>query len=113
MTKSIEFDYNNQHYTLKYSKRTVKMLEAAGFDIDKAESTPLTSAETLFAGAFLACHEKEIRRNPELPGTIWKLIPDKTDFFRKLIDLYNEPLTMMFEEPEETDEKKLTWTANF
>ena len=110
--KSITLTYNNQEYTLKFSRRTVKILESSGFDIDTAEKTPVTSAETLFAGAFLVAHERDIRKDKDLPAKIWAGIADKQAFFSKLIEMYNEPLQVMFAEPEE-DEKNVEWTAGF
>ena len=112
--KQITLTYNGQDYVLKFSRRTVKILEASGFDIDNAEKTPLTSAETLFAGAFLAAHEHDVRKDKDLPSKIWAGISDKQTFFSKLIEMYNEPLSTMFAEPEETDGKNaVNWTADF
>lgn len=109
MAKRIELTYNGNKFTLEYTRDTVRQMERAGFNIDSAMDTPLTSVETLFTGAFLANHGKAVKdRIPEkiLKGGIPK------DMFGKLIEMYNEPISEMFDEGED-NEGNLEWETNF
>lgn len=111
MSKSIEFDYKGEHYTLMYTKATVKRMEAAGFNLNEAEGIPVTAAEALWAGSFLARHERDIRKNKTLPEETWNLMPEKRELFHKLTELYNDPIDSMFADPDD-ESKKIEWTAN-
>ena len=58
----INFEYNGKKYCLEYTRETVKMMEAAGFNPGEAGSKPLIETEQLWAGAFLANHRKVSNR---------------------------------------------------
>ena len=45
-----------REYTLEYSRKTVTKAEAAGLDINKLDSAPMTMVPILFWGAFLMHH---------------------------------------------------------
>lgn len=108
MAKKIELTYKGEKYTLEFTRESVRQMERAGFNINSAIETPVTSTETLFTGAFLANHGRAIKdRIPEkiLSGGI----PE--GMFGKLIEMYNEPISEMFDN--EDGEGNLEWGANF
>jgi len=45
-----------REYTLEYNRRTVAKAEAAGLDVNKMDSAPMTMLPLLFWGAFLMHH---------------------------------------------------------
>ena len=45
-----------REYTLEYSRKTVAKTEAAGLDVNKMDSAPMTMLPLLFWGAFLMHH---------------------------------------------------------
>ena len=46
----------SREYTLEYNRKTVAKTEAAGLDINKMDSAPMTMLPLLFWGAFLMHH---------------------------------------------------------
>lgn len=105
MSKTMTITYNGVKYVLEFTKETVRRMERMGFDIEKASSTPLTSIETLFTGAFLANEQKAIKEGiPEkiLDGGI----PD--GILDKLIEMYRDPANGLF-----NNEGNLEWETNF
>lgn len=109
MAKTISINYGGERYDLTFTRESVRQMERAGFNIEKAMDTPMTSTETLFTGAFLANHGRAIKnRIPE--KILANGIP--RGMFDKLIEMYNEPLSEMFED-DEGDEKNLEWEANW
>lgn len=109
MAKQMTIDFGGEKYTLEFTRDSVRQMESAGFNIDKAMATPLLSTETLFTGAFLANHGRAIKdRIPE------KIIKNKLPkgILTKLIEMYNDPLTEMFTDDED-GEGNLKWETNF
>lgn len=109
MAKRIELTYGGEKYTLEFTRDTVRQMERAGFDIESAMNMPVTSVETLFTGAFLANHGRAVK--DRIPEKILKHGIPK-DMFGKLIEMYNEPISEMFEETDE-NEGNLEWEASF
>ena len=109
MAKTITITFEDRKYTLGFTRDTVRQMESAGFNINNALDTPLTSIETLFTGAFLA-HEGRAVKN-RIPEKIIKNGLPK-EMFGKLIEMYNEPLEAMFEQGDD-GEGNLEWEAQF
>lgn len=110
MAKRIEIAYNGDKYTLEFTRDTVRQMERAGFNVDEALATPMSSFDTLFTGAFLANHGRAVK--DRIPEKILKGKKFSKDMFGKLIEMYNEPIAEMFDDAEET-EGNLEWEANF
>ena len=109
MAKQMTIKFGGDTYTLEFTRDSVRQMESAGFNIDKAMETPVLSTETLFTGAFLANHGKAIKdRIPE--KIIQKKLPK--GILGKLIEMYNYPLTEMFTDDED-GEGNLEWETNF
>lgn len=102
---AITFTYNDEDYILEFSRKTVSVLERNGFVIDDVPNKPVTLLPRLFAGAFLMHHP---RIKEATINEIFKNIDNKQELIDALIELYNEPLNTMFDEPDDS-EKKVTW----
>lgn len=109
MAKTINIKYGNENYTLEFTRASVRQMESAGFNINKALDTPLTSIETLFVGAFLANHGRAVKNR--IPEKIIEKNGLPSGMFEKLVEMYNEPISAMFE-PED-NEGNLEWESNF
>ena len=102
---AIKFTYEDEEFTLEFSRRTIRSMESAGFTLDKVAEYPATYIPVLFKGAFLMHHQ---RTKEEKINAIFKAIDDKDGLMSALIDMYREPLNEMFEEPED-ESKKVIW----
>ena len=107
-TSKIEFDFEDEHYILEFSRRTVSMLEQNGFVLNQAANKPATLLPQLFAGAFAMHHP---RMKEEKINAIYKALTDKDELFTALVECYNAPLDAMLEEPTE-ESKKVKWKKN-
>lgn len=101
---TVKDKYENE-YTLEFSANTVQMLEDKGFRQEDIDSKPLSTIKTLFTGAFLKNHAKDIK--PETIDEIFREIKDKDALLGKLIEMYNEPLEEMLVEG------NAEWKANW
>lgn len=109
MSKQITFPYNGKDYTLEFTRRSIRQMENAGFVGQEMAERPMTMLPALFAGAFRA-HHKDVKQ--ELIDEIYSHMTDKEKLIELLVDMYNEPLEALMDEPK-NDEKKVTWTANW
>lgn len=109
MSKTITIPYNGTEYTLEFNRESVKLLERAGFDINLIRPQPMTMLPMLFEGAFHMHHrrvEKDVIRK------MFDKIKGKDELMNVLLELYNEPVKALFDEPED-DEGNVTWGKNF
>lgn len=109
MAKQITFTYNDIDYTLEFTRATVKKMEREGFVTDDVSKYPMTMMPKFFAGAFLA-HHRWTRQ--AVIDEIFNNFPDKEQLFEKLVEMYNEPLNTLVEDPED-EGKKVNWTASW
>ena len=105
----INFDYNGKHYCLEYTRETVKMMEAAGYNPGEAGSKPLIETEQLWAGAFLANHRK-------VSNTIVKALFDKMKDKEKLLETLRNMIaetyySLLGSDDDEDNEGNVEWTA--
>lgn len=109
MAKTIEFDYEGEHYILEFTRRTVRDMENEGFSLSAMRNRPMTMYPMLFAGAF-KCHHK--RTPKDTIDRIYKQLKDKEELAEALATMYNGALDTLFDEPEE-NEKNVEWKSNF
>lgn len=102
----LKITYEETTYRLGFSRNTIRRMEKAGFDFTKAESSPVSTTEDLFTGAFLL-HHQNIK--PEKIREIYKHIPNKQELFMRLAEMYQESISTLMSEPEEDDAKKAMW----
>ena len=109
MSKTITLTFESKDYVLEFTKDTIRRMEAAGFAIRDAQTKPMTTLPTLFSGAFLA-NNRWVKQ--EVIDKIYANLKDKESLMFKLIEMYNEQVESLFDEPEES-EKNATWEASF
>ena len=109
MAKTITFPYNGVEYTLEFNRDSVKMLERAGFSTEAISTKPMTMLPMLFEGAF---HMHHRRADKDVIRKIYEKIKGKDELMVALLEMYNEPLSTLFDEPEE-GEGNVTWGKNF
>ena len=109
MAKSIKLTYKGAEYVLEFTRKTVEAMEESGFRIRELRDKPVTTLPTLFKGAFLA-HCSYLK--DDVLNDIYETLGNKKDFMEKLIDMYNEPVETLFDEPQPS-EKNAQWEANW
>lgn len=98
-------------YTLEFTRKTVELMEKSGFVAADMERKPMTLLPALFAGAFLA-HHRFVKR--DVIDAIYAKLNHKDELIGALVDMYNEPLMALLDEPEqENDEGNLSWKAGW
>ena len=109
MSKVITFPYNGKDYTLEYTRRTVKDMEAKGFVASDVADKPLTILPKLFAGAFLAHHPTV--KTSEI-DKMYALFPRKKELISRLAEMYADPIQTLTSEPDE-EMGNIEWSANW
>ena len=110
MSKSISIDFEGTTYTLCYTKRVCKGMEAAGFVAEDIDRKPHTMIPLLVRGAFKANNPFV---NDKLCDRIYDSIPDKPGFIEALGELYNEPLMELIAEPEGDAKNAAQWRKSW
>lgn len=106
MGKQINFTYKGQDYTLEFNKRVVKAMENSGFVVQDFDKRTMNTMEELFKGAFKMHHRK---LKEDYIEEILSHFPDRDALWERLIEMYVEPQTELFEEPDEDDENLIEW----
>lgn len=109
MAKTIQFTYEGTDYTLEFTRRTVGEMERDGFRISEIGDKPMTLLPQFFAGSFRA-HHRNVKQSTI--DSIYGRLPDKAMLLEKLVEMYNEPLATLTDEPED-ESKKVEWRADF
>lgn len=98
-------------YTLEFTRKTIELMEKTGFVAADMERKPITLLPALFAGAFLA-HHRFVKR--DVIDAIYAKLNHKDELIGALVEMYNEPLMALLDEPEqENDEGNLSWKAGW
>lgn len=108
MAKTITITYEEQKFTLEYTRKTIATMERRGFNINKVSEAPMSMLPALFEGAFLAHHS---RLNKDYIEKIFNSVPKKEELIGVLADMYSDPLVAMFDEPEDA-EGNASWEVN-
>ena len=109
MAKILNITHKGETYTLEYTRRTVKAMEDSGFIASEVSKFPMSLLK-LFSGAFEANHSKVKQQKRE---QIYDSLVDKTGLLEKLVEMYNEPIAALVEDPDGADEGNATWTASW
>lgn len=98
-------------YTLEFTRKTIELMEKNGFVAADMERKPMTLLPALFAGTFLA-HHRFVKR--DVIDAIYAKLNHKDELIGALVEMYNEPLMALLDEPEqENDEGNLSWKAGW
>jgi len=108
MAKQLTFTYKGKDYTLEFTRRTVRQMEDAGFIASDVAEKPMQILR-LFSGAFLA-HHRSVKT--DVIEEIYASLPNKDALISALIDMYNEPIEALMDEPTE-ESGNVEWTANW
>lgn len=108
MSKTLTIKHRGETFTLEYTRRSVKAMEDSGFVAAKVKDYPMMLLD-LFAGAFFSNHPRVKRQKIE---QIYDSLPGKDALLEKLVEMYNEPVAALMEDPEE-NEGNATWTASW
>ncbi len=109
MAKTITFDFEDETYTLEFTRRTVRDMEASGFRLNDIKDKPMTAYPLLFKGAF-KCHHRRV--DDAVTDKIYASLTNKEGLIEKLVEMYVDTMNTLFEEPEES-EKNVQWKASF
>ena len=111
-TLTIKDPVSGENYTLEYTRKSVEIMEKQGFVAEEVDRKPMTMLPALFAGAFIARH-RFVKK--EVIDRIHARLPRKDELIPKLVEMYNEPILTLMEEPTtgEGDEGNMDWTANW
>lgn len=109
MSKRISFNYKGKDYTLEFTRRSVKEMEARGFNASELETKPMTTLSLLFSGAFLAHHRYE---SQDTIDTIYDGFSNKKEMLAKLVEMYNDTLDPLADDQDEADGGNISWTMS-
>lgn len=107
MAKQIKFTYEGSEYVLEFTRRTVREMEAEGFNTSQVDVKPMTMIPMLIAGAFKKNHRFV---KADVIDRIYESIPHKDKFVETLVEMYNEPLNALVEDPV-SSEGNVEWEA--
>jgi hypothetical protein len=71
---------------------------------------PMLTLPKLFAGAFKAHHRFGLKANDI--EEMFDLLPDKEALLAKLVEMYNEPMEAMLDDPKD-EGNAIVWDASF
>lgn len=111
MSKQIKFDYKGKTWTLEYNARSVKEVQASGFKKEDMSDKSLIMLPLLWQGAFLMHHRFEKNLSKIAEETL-ELMGDKMTLFEKLIEMFDEPIEALIDEPDD-ESVKVNWTASW
>ena len=97
-------DEDGNRYTLEFSRKSVEVMEKAGFRLDTDK--PNTMINDLFYGAFRVNHRGLTQ---DRAREIWAAQKDKEGLLAALTKLYMKPLENLMAEPEEEGDGNPTW----
>lgn len=110
MAKHITFTFTDGNkYTLEFNREAVQALESRGFNLTKLAEAPANNIPRLFAGALRMHHP---RLKPAMVDKMLEYIGDKEKLLPRLIEMYNETVDSVMDDPED-ESKKVTWEANW
>lgn len=107
MSKQLRFNFEDKEYILEYTRKSVEVMERAGFKASEFMDKPMTYLPMLFAGAFRA-HHPSVKQ--EVIDRIFAKLKNKGELLNKLTDMYNDPIMALMEEP---DEGNVEWTTSW
>lgn len=108
MAKQLTFAFKGKNYTLEFTRRTVRQMEDAGFIASDVAEKPMQILR-LFSGAFLA-HHRSVKS--DVIEEIYAALPNKDALITALIDMYNEPIEALMDEPDE-ESGNVEWTTSW
>lgn len=104
----INFDYNGKHYCLEYTRESVKIMEAGGFNPGDIAEKPAIRSEQLWAGAFLA-HHRNVSNTVVMK--LYDQMTRKSELLEALRSMLADTYESLLSENEE-DSGNVEWVAS-
>ena len=101
----ITIKHEKNTYELEFNRKTVRMMEGQGFNIDALTEQPVTMIPMLFYGAFSKNHTG-IKRS--LVDEIFDSLSDKAGLVQALVEMYAETVSSLME-GNPNDEGNAVW----
>ena len=103
--KTIEIDYEGQHYTLEFDRASIERAERVlGLKPSEIQDMTVTGMTNLLHAAFIKNHNRVKRSTVE---EIMDNLADKEELYAVLIDMYVEAFNTLTENPK--GEAKASW----
>ena len=107
--KQLKFTYGDKDYTLEFNRKSIEIMEKNGFVASEITEKPMTVLPALFSGAFFM-HHPFVKR--AVIDEIYAKLTDKQELIGKLVEMFNEPIRLLMDDPEES-EGNVNWEANW
>lgn len=104
--KILTITHSGNTYKLQFNRRTIAMMEQSGFLINEVVEKPATRIPQLFWGAF-QMHHRNIRQ--ATTDEIYLSLPNKERLIDALVELYNEPIGTLLDDPVDDAGKNANW----
>lgn len=108
MAKTIKFSFEGKEYVLEFTRKSIETMERQGLVLSDISDKPMSVLPALFRGAFLANH-KFVK--PEVIDKIFAKMTNREKLFTTLVDMYNEPIVSLMDEPAD-DEGNISWATD-
>ena len=111
MAKTISLEYEGQKYTLEYTVGTAKRMEDEGFEpsaMDDIGKKPVSVILALVTAAFYE-HHPEVTADKAVE--IYSHQKKKGDLLGHLGAMYQDCISVFFDEEDEDDEKNVGWSV--
>lgn len=111
MAKTIPFDYEDKKYTLEFTLKSAKRMEDEGFDpawLDDIVHKPVSVVLALVKGAFYE-HHPELTEDKVVE--IFSHLKGKNELIGHLASMYQDTVSVFFDEEDEDDAKNVAWSV--
>lgn len=112
MATKITVNFNNNDYTLEYSRSAVRQMEQQGFVLEQISEKPMTMIPLLVHGAFFKNH-RNIKKT--LVDDIYEHLQGKVGdeseegFIQVLLEMYAETVTALTDNKSVDEGNVATW----
>lgn len=107
MSTQIRLNYNDKSYLLEFTRKSAKLIEHNGFNMDEISSKPNIMIPLLMQGALYKNYPK-IKEKDALK--MFEAQKNRNGLLTTLMEMYAETVNTFFDEDEEEiDEKNSTW----
>ena len=112
MATTVTIKYGKKEYTLGFTRETIDEMEKDGFDFSGASKRNIGATFALIEGAFKAYH-------PEMTSDeifeVWSHIKkngNDESLYEVLIEMFMEPLSVLADPGDDSDEGNAVWKVN-
>lgn len=107
MNKKIEFDKDDKHYVLEYTRETVALMERQGFKLEELTSRPMIMLPLAFQGLFYKNHRNV---NKKFVDEVYDAFEKKEELLSTIATMLDECYASLTDSNEEGNDKgNITW----